>query len=86
MNRCFYAGLGYVAEDEIVLLSIWEGTTESSEARFMKDGHFDVDQWESEQIHLCPRPGADIRAAWKEAWRILRLAARNAGCPWKLVD
>lgn len=81
MSRCFYAGLGYVAEDEIVLLSIWEGTTESSEARFMKDGHFDVDQWESEQIHLCPRPGADIRAGMEGSLADTTAGGEKRGLP-----
>lgn len=85
MSQCIYAQLGYAVREGFVLLSMWEADTQSPDARFMKDGKFDVDQWENEEVHICARHGADIRAAWKEAWRILRLAARNKGCPWKLV-
>lgn len=86
MNKCFYITLGYPTPEGVILLSFWEDAEEESASRFMKNGKFDVEQWEAEQIHISLVPGADACTAWKQAWSMVRRWAREARCGWKLLD
>lgn len=86
MSQCFYIVLGYPTSEGFILLSFWKDAEDESASRFMKNGTFDVDQWDAEQVHIVLEPGANARAAWKQAWSMVRRWAREAGCGWKLLD
>lgn len=72
MKRQIVISLGYRTEEGMLLLSWWEDYADPKRTRFMRNGHFNVDKWEAAQTHLFMRPGADPRAAWKEAWHMVR--------------
>lgn len=62
------------AEDRVILSYWWNGI---NGRRFMRKGSFDVEKWERAQGHILIAPGADARAAWKDAWRFVRAKSRN---------
>ncbi len=65
---------GFEVNNHMLLFSAWpSGLGE------MKDGSFDVDVWEAGTEHFFAVPGADIRAAWKDAYRLLRKEAQTMG-------
>ena len=69
------ASLGYkTLDEEMILLTYWP-----TGAGDLPGGGFDVDAWEESQTHVCKVTEADPREAWKEAYRLLRLVAREAG-------
>ena len=72
MKRQIVISLGYRTEEGMLLLSWWEDYADPKRTRFMRNGHFNVDKWEAAQTHLFMCPGADPRAAWKEAWHMVR--------------
>lgn len=76
MHRHLVISLGYQTKEGMCLLSYYEDFAPPNESRFMKKGRFDVDRWEAAQKHIFMRPGADPRAAWKEAWRYVRTLVR----------
>lgn len=76
MHRHLIISLGYQTKEGMCLLSYYEDFAFPNRSRFMKKGHFDVDRWEAAQKHIFMRPGADPRAAWKEAWRFVRTLVR----------
>lgn len=77
MHRHLVISLGYQTKEGMCLLSYYEDFAPPNESRFMKKGRFDVDRWEAAQKHIFMRPGADPRAAWKEAWRFVRRLVRK---------
>ena len=72
MKRQIVISLGYRTEKGMCLLSWWEDYADLKRTRFMRNGHFNEDKWEAAQTHIFMRPGADPRAAWKEAWHMVR--------------
>lgn len=88
MKRHLVISLGYKTEEGMCLLSCWSDYANPDRTRFMHKGRFDEDKWEAAQKHLYMRPGADPRAAWKEAWRMVRTMVRNSGhlCGYTLLD
>lgn len=79
MKRQIVISLGYRTEEGMLLLSWWEDYADPKRTRFMRNGHFNVDKWEAAQTHLFMCPGADPRAAWKEAWLWSATISGNAG-------
>lgn len=86
MSQCLYIDLGYSTPEGTTLLSFWTDAEDESASRFMKNGTFDVDQWEAERVHIFLEPGANARAAWKQTWSMVRRWAREAGCGWKFLN
>lgn len=88
MKRHLVISLGYKTEEGICLLSYWNDYANPDRTRFIRKGRFDADKWEAAQTHIYMRPGADPRAAWKEAWHIARTMARSAShlCGYTLLD
>lgn len=82
MKRQIVISLGYRTEKGMCLLSYWNDYANPDKTRFMRKGRFDVDKWEAAQKHLYMRPGADPRAAWKEAWRMVRTLVREGRAPF----
>ena len=60
-------------------LSFWWDWKKEGRSRFWKKNSFDEDKWEASQTHIAIAPGANPRAAWKEAWRMVRSMSQNKG-------
>mgnify|MGYP000949010178 CR=1 FL=1 len=75
MKRRLFIVLNSPTEQNRAIVSYWWDWERRS--RFMWNGSFNVDKWESAQTHLCIAPGADARGAWKEAWRMVRVQSRD---------
>ncbi len=50
-----------------------------SGAGCLPGGGFDDEAWDAAQTHLVTDPGADIRATFREAYRLARIEARKHG-------
>lgn len=78
MRRHLIISLGGQTTEGMCLLSYYVDCANPEKTRFMRKGHFDMDRWEAAQTHIFMRPGADPRAAWKEAWQLVRALIREA--------
>lgn len=85
MKRKLFISLGdaHSVKTERILLSWWWDYTKKDRSRFCKisrhykNPSFDMEAWERSQTHIAASAGANLREAWKVAWRSVRVLARN---------